>query len=157
MKAVSLNSSEHLGATPRPGLLDGMARRIVLDRLKDLEDGRLAITEGQDRYFFGNMSPGEKLTAAVTVNDARFYGDVAFGGSIGAGESWMQGHWDCNDLVSLVRIMVRNRDLRSWLYPRLARADKDAHCRDSGPPRDASACSGHTAWPRKSQRKTATS
>lgn len=120
MKAVSLNSSEHLGATPRPALMEGLARRIVLGRLRDLEAGRLVITDGKERHVFGNMSPAEDLTAVVTVNDARFYGDIAFGGSIGAGESWMQGYWDCNDLVSLVRIMVRNRDLLDGLEGGLA-------------------------------------
>jgi cyclopropane-fatty-acyl-phospholipid synthase len=120
MKAVSLRSSEHLGGTPRLGLLDGLAKPVVLDQLKDMENGRLVIADGQEQYFFGNMSPGEGLTAAITVNDARFYGDIAFGGSIGAGESWMQGYWDCDDLVSLVRIMVRNRDLLDGMEGGLA-------------------------------------
>jgi len=120
MKAVSLNSSEHLAATPRPGLLDGLARRVVLGKLKGLEAGRLLITDGKERHVFGSASPSEDLTAVITVNDARFYGDIAFGGSIGAGESWMQGHWDCDDLVSLVRIMVRNRDLLDGMEGGLA-------------------------------------
>jgi cyclopropane-fatty-acyl-phospholipid synthase len=36
---------------------------------------------------------------------------VASNGSVGAGEAYMDGLWDCDDLVSLVRILVRNRDL----------------------------------------------
>ena len=31
-------------------------------------------------------------------------------GSVGAAEAYMDGLWDCDDLVALVRILVRNRD-----------------------------------------------
>lgn len=32
-------------------------------------------------------------------------------GSVGVAESYMDGHWVCDDLVTLVRIFVRNRDI----------------------------------------------
>jgi cyclopropane-fatty-acyl-phospholipid synthase len=35
---------------------------------------------------------------------------AALNGSVGAGEAYMDGLWDCDDLVALVRILVRNRD-----------------------------------------------
>lgn len=110
MKAVSLSSDEHLAPTHRPGLLDGLARRLVLGRLTGIEHGVLTIRDAKQQYVFGRSRPDEILAATITVNDDRFYGDIAFGGSIGAAESWMQGYWDCDDLVTLVRIMVRNRD-----------------------------------------------
>jgi len=36
---------------------------------------------------------------------------AALNGSVGAGEAYMDGYWDCDDLVALIRILVRNRDL----------------------------------------------
>jgi len=44
------------------------------------------------------------------VLDPRFYSDVAFGGSIGAGEAWMNGYWTSSDLGALLRILIRNQD-----------------------------------------------
>jgi len=120
MKALSLHSSDHLGVKPRPGLLDGLAKRIVLGQLRGLKNGTLFIRDGQQQQVFGYDQPGQPLTATVTVNDPRFYADIAFGGSIGAGESWMHGCWDCDDLVSLVRLMVRNRDLLDGMEGGLA-------------------------------------
>ncbi|MGD2168001.1 MAG: cyclopropane-fatty-acyl-phospholipid synthase family protein [Gammaproteobacteria bacterium] len=111
MKAVSLTSSEHLAPTPRPGMLDGLARRLLLSRLSGIEQGELTIIDADRQFVFGQPCSGENLEATITVKDGRFYGDIAFGGSIGAAESWMHGYWDCDDLVTLVRIMVRNRDL----------------------------------------------
>lgn len=112
MKAVSLKSEQHLNRSERNGLLDGLARKLVLDgHLKKLSRGSLTIIEGQERHVFGQDSCADEFTATITVNSPRFYGDLAFGGSIGAGEAWMQGYWDCDNLVNLVRLMVRNRQM----------------------------------------------
>lgn len=112
MKSVSLKSETHLNPKARPGILDGLARKLVLkEQLNKLQTGQLIIREGSQEYVFGNKPDKDELTATITVNSARFYGDLAFGGSIGAGEAWMQGYWDCDDLVKLVRLMIRNRQL----------------------------------------------
>lgn len=120
MKAVSLNSNEHLAATPRPGLFNNLARRLLLGKLRGIEHGTVVIAEGQQQHVFGRSSTRESLTATIYVKDPRFYGDLAFGGSIGAAESWMHGFWNCDDLVTLVRIMVRNRDLLDGMEGGLA-------------------------------------
>ena len=112
MKAVSLKSEEHLNRAGRPGLLDGLARRLVLGgQLNKLQKGRLIIREAQQEYVFGQQAAADEFTVTITVKNMRFYGDLAFGGSIGAGEAWMQGYWECDNLVNLVRLMVRNRNM----------------------------------------------
>ena len=98
MKASSLNSEQHLNRSERAGLLDGVARKLVLGgQLNRLTRGRLVIRENQQEYTFGQVQGSDELTATITVNSPRFYGDLAFGGSIGAGEAWMQGYWDCDN------------------------------------------------------------
>jgi cyclopropane-fatty-acyl-phospholipid synthase len=49
-------------------------------------------------------------TVHLTVRDPGFYRAVAMRGSVGAGEAYIDGLWDCDDLVGLVRLLVRNRD-----------------------------------------------
>jgi cyclopropane-fatty-acyl-phospholipid synthase len=112
MKSVSLKSEAHLNTSNRPGMLDGMARKLVLEgQLKQLKKGRLIIRENGQEYIFGKQAEEGEFTATITVNSPRFYGDLAFGGTIGAGEAWMQRYWDCDNLVSLIRIMVQNREM----------------------------------------------
>ncbi|MBO8043920.1 class I SAM-dependent methyltransferase, partial [Pseudomonas aeruginosa] len=52
-----------------------------------------------------------ELHVTVTIDDPGFYRKVAAQGSVGAGESYIQGEWHCDDLVALIRLLVRNRDL----------------------------------------------
>ena len=47
---------------------------------------------------------------AMDIQDPGFYRAMAANGSVGAGEAYMDGPVDCDDLVGLVRILVRNRD-----------------------------------------------
>jgi cyclopropane-fatty-acyl-phospholipid synthase len=46
---------------------------------------------------------------------------VARNGSVGAGESYMDGQWRCDDLVGLIQLLLRNRDLLDGLESGLAR------------------------------------
>jgi len=108
MKCVSLSSPRHLAGTVKPSKLDGVARRIVLRRLDRLEHGDLRLIDGSGRYRFGSRDSGGPAIN-LTVTDPRFYSELAFGGSIGGAEAYMHGFWRCDDLVGLVRLLLRNR------------------------------------------------
>ena len=97
------------GITPKPRFLDRLARRSVLARLGQIRDGMLLLIDGEQTYSFGTESRALPWPITVEIRDARFYGEVAFGGSIGAGEAYMQGYWSTNDLTGLVRLLLRNR------------------------------------------------
>ncbi|MGH8277361.1 MAG: class I SAM-dependent methyltransferase, partial [Steroidobacteraceae bacterium] len=51
-----------------------------------------------------------------------FYRAVAAHGSVGAAQAYMAGDWRCDDLVALVRILVRNRALLDGMERGWARA-----------------------------------
>jgi cyclopropane-fatty-acyl-phospholipid synthase len=111
MKTVSLASPKHLATGPKPGVLDGVARRLVFNQLGRLETGCVQLVEDGYEITFGQPQPEAELSARIEVIDHSFYADIAFAGSIGAGEAYMRGAWQCDDLVSLVRILLRNREV----------------------------------------------
>jgi len=111
MKALAIESLTGAEDTAKPRLLDALARRIVLRRLQALRQGELVILDGDQQMTFGGIGSDQDLRATITVKDPRFYGEIVYGGSIGSGEAWMERYWECDDLVNLVRLMVRNRDL----------------------------------------------
>lgn len=130
MKSISLASERHLSTAQRPGVLDNFARQMVLKQLGRLEIGHLQLLEGESSITFGEADAEAEidLQASIEVLDPSFYSDIAFGGSVGAGEAYMRGAWQCEELVSLVRILLRNRHVlddmekgTAWLTRRIQR------------------------------------
>lgn len=111
MKTLSIGSSEFLEGTRKPSGLDSLARRIVRSRLAEMRHGRLVLCENGREEVFGEAGEDCPLTARLIVNDPRCYSEVAFGGSIGAGEAYIHGYWSTDNLTNVVRIFVRNRDV----------------------------------------------
>jgi len=111
----------------RRGPVQASARRLVLNRLARLTEGELEFVDGDDRRVFGRRTPECDVHARVDVRDASLYPKMAFGGSVGAGESYVDGAWDTDDLTSLVRIFVRNRDVLNGMETGVARLLQPAH------------------------------
>ena len=105
--------------SPRANPIGALARRLVHAHLASQSDGRLRVLEGDDAFDFGD--PRRDVDATITVLDPAFYAEVAFGGSVGAGESYMLGHWRADDLTSVMRLMLRNRHALDALETGLAR------------------------------------
>jgi cyclopropane-fatty-acyl-phospholipid synthase len=116
---VSINGApkvrEHIG------WLDRLARRVLLSAFAKIEYGQLTIVDGDRIHHFGRPGSGLACHVRVTVNDPRFWGEIGFGGSIGAGESYMYRLWECDHLTELVRLFVRNRHVLDRLDGGLAR------------------------------------
>jgi len=104
---------------PRINPLGALARRLVLRRLQALRQGCLQLREGHQRLMFGQA--GSEPAASVTVHDPAFFAELAYGGSVGAGESYMLGQWTTDDLTALMRILLRNRSAMDSLETGLAR------------------------------------
>ncbi len=97
----------------QPGLLDPFLRRRLLQQLAGLRDGALCVRDAWGEVVLGDGAGS--LRAIVTIDDPAFYRAVAAQGSVGAGEAYIRGDWHCDDLVALVRLLVRNRHLLDGL------------------------------------------
>ncbi len=93
-----------------PGRLERWCRGQVLRSLEGLATGSLEIIEGGASVVLGSRN-GSGPHARISVQDPAFWAGVALGGSIGAGESWMDGHWESDDLVEVIRLLVLNREV----------------------------------------------
>jgi len=96
-------------AAAADGLLMRIARKALLARLSRVRDGEIRLNDRNGSQRFGARTARCGLSVTLTVRDDSFYSLAAFGGTVGAGESYIHGHWRCDDLTALVRIMVLNR------------------------------------------------
>ena len=86
--------------------IQAAAARAVHARLEAITEGRLVLHHDGSTTVFGT---GGELTASVTVRSPVFYTRVATGGHIGAGESYVRGEWESDDLTAVIRLIGRNR------------------------------------------------
>jgi cyclopropane-fatty-acyl-phospholipid synthase len=98
------------GRERRAGVLDGVARRVVLRALDRVQIGAIEVLEGDSRWQFGDRDASSEWRATVRVNDPRFYRAVAWGGTLGAGEAYVDGWWTSDALTILIRILIRNEE-----------------------------------------------
>ena len=116
MNTSTADIREELDARPtrsrRMTALERVMQKRLFAVMADLRDCQVTIRDGSDAVVLGTPAadPTQTLHAGIVVHDAAFYRMAALNGSVGAGEGYMDGHWDCDDLVALVRILVRNRD-----------------------------------------------
>jgi cyclopropane-fatty-acyl-phospholipid synthase len=101
-------------APAEPGALDRGLRARLIERLRPLRHGRLVIEDACGRVALGHAD-GAGLCVHVRVDDPALYRALATSGAVGAGESYIRGHWRCDDLVGLMRLLVCNRDLLDGL------------------------------------------
>jgi cyclopropane-fatty-acyl-phospholipid synthase len=111
------------GETLQAPLLDRILRTRLLVALRDMRDCRITIDEDHETSVLGTPagSSGETLHVHIRIHDSTFYRQVGLNGSVGAGEAYMDGLWDCDDLVTLTRILVRNREHLDAMETGLAR------------------------------------
>jgi cyclopropane-fatty-acyl-phospholipid synthase len=87
--------------------MNRLARLIVLRVLREIKGGELTIVDNGERFTFGETLTLRPLKVTVQVRSPRFY-RALLRGSVGLCESYMDGLWECSDLVALTRIAALN-------------------------------------------------
>jgi len=98
-------------------VMQTFGRKLIFGKLTELRHGCLKIREGDQTWQFGRGD----CPIRVEIRDPDFWRAVAFGGSVGAGEAYMEGNWLCDDLTGLVRLLLRNREVLDGMEGGLAR------------------------------------
>ena len=97
-------------------------RQRLIAQMADLKRGRLVLTDALGTVELGTPAgTPTDLVVHMDVLDTGFYRAIAANGSVGAGEAFMDGLWRCDNLVGLIQLLVRNRDLLDGMETGLAR------------------------------------
>ncbi len=126
MKAVLATKQNGLSGDPPAGVLHRLAKRAVLHRLRGISSGSLVIHDHGETHQFGSLDR-YALGATIFVNHPSFYRQVAFGGTIGAGEAYMAGDFECSNLTAAVQLLLRNRPVLDGMDERVTRFTAPVH------------------------------
>jgi cyclopropane-fatty-acyl-phospholipid synthase len=127
MRSSEATISEPFIGNEQSRWLDRLARKAVHKHLRAIEHGEIVLREGKNEYYFGKKTSECGLCVTVNILDMRFYSDIAFAGSVGAGEAYMQGFWTCNNLTTLVRLLLINRHVLDGMDYSLSRLKAPLH------------------------------
>ena len=95
------------------------ARALILGVLKQLHCAGLTLREaGENAVFFGD--PTAPLQGEIEVHNLRAYRRVLLGGSIAAGESYIDGDWTTPNLTTVLQLLAENLKLVDKLEARLS-------------------------------------
>lgn len=84
-----------------------MARRLVFALLAQLRHAGLTLVDSQgETHRFGDET--SDCQAHVLVREPGLYQRLLQGGSIAAGEAYMDGWWDSPDITAVVQVLARN-------------------------------------------------
>ncbi len=97
-------------ADSRPRWWQRALRRRVLERLATLRSGSIRLRERGATLELGDVR-GRLGTVELEVASPEFWTSLACAGGVGAGESFVAGHWSSPDLVRLLRLLVADRDV----------------------------------------------
>lgn len=116
-------TAPHERAHRPPTLVQRALRARVTARLRGLRAGAIRLRDALGDELLG-APRGPLGTVTLDVHDPAFWTELVCSGDIGAGEGWVVGQWSCDDLVRLLSLFVRDRDVllqldRScWSLPR---------------------------------------
>jgi len=91
----------------------------LLKRVSAFNGCALSVIDGAEQLSVGD--PEAELKCTIEVFNPDLWRMATFGGTVGAGESYMEGHWRASSLTTLVQMFVRNRDIMDQLERGTAR------------------------------------
>lgn len=97
-----------------------LAAKLVLGTLSRWRTGALTLAL-PDRTVLqcGDLTAAQRVR--MTIKDWKFFWRALTAGDIGVGESYMEGEWECSDLVALCRLFIRDQsmldDRSAWTLP----------------------------------------
>ena len=107
------HSANRLSELKKSTFLVSIFKNIILKKFKNLKVGYIHITDGKEVYEFGDKK--SELQSKINILSSEFYVFLGSGGLLGVTEAYTAGFWRADDIVTLIRIMIRNSHIMKQL------------------------------------------
>ena len=106
-----------------PNWLTRMLSSTILDRLRTIKGGWVRLHWQGTQHILGETGhPSRPID--MHIHDDRFFMTLATRGSIGAAESYMDGHWTTSDLEGALYLVLNNYEMLETMEGGLANLSK---------------------------------
>ena len=101
--------ADHAASLEKTTFLASIFKKGVMNKFKHLRHGSIKILEGDEILSFGDSESDDKVT--VTIHSNEFYVFLGSGGVTGVAEAYMAGYWTADNLVLLLQIVLKNKNI----------------------------------------------
>lgn len=95
------------------------ARQRCINLLQRLDDSCITLIDPLGQVECGDTNA--QLRCTLSMHSMKSYRHIAFGGTNGSAQAYIDEHWSVDDLTTLIRIFARNRDTLATLDSGLAK------------------------------------
>ena len=99
--------AEKIKTPTKATFLTSVFKNGLKKKLSHLNVGCISVVDGEDKFSFGDTD--SELQVNVQVHSQEFYVMTGSGGAMGIAEAYILGYWTSDDVVMLMRIILKNR------------------------------------------------
>ena len=101
--------AEKIKTPTKATFLTSVFKNGLKKKLSHLNVGCISVVDGEDKFSFGDTD--SELQVNVQVHSQEFYVMTGSGGAMGIAEAYILGYWTSDDVVMLMRIILKNRSI----------------------------------------------
>ena len=101
--------AEKIKTPTKTTFLTSVFKNGLKKKLSHLNVGCIIVVDGEDKFSFGDTD--SELQVNVQVHSQEFYVMTGSGGAMGIAEAYILGYWTSDDVVMLMRIILKNRSI----------------------------------------------
>lgn len=110
---MSVETSQFESRSQSLSQIDKLAKKFLFSVLDKMQDACLVIEEAGTETVLGQVSA--ELRAKVEIVNPATYKKVLLGGSIAAGEAYIEGWWTSPDLTKVIQVLGREQGVQDKL------------------------------------------
>ena len=99
-------AANRINSLKKPTLLSAVFKKIILKKFKNLQFGYIHLTDGAESYSYGDNS--SEMKVEMEILSSEFYVFLGSGGLLGVTEAYTAGYWRADDIVILIRLIIKN-------------------------------------------------
>ena len=99
-------AANRINTLKKPTLLSAVFKKIILKKFKNLQFGYIHLTDGDEYYSYGDNS--SEMKVEMEILSSEFYVFLGSGGLLGVTEAYTAGYWRADDIVTLIRLIIKN-------------------------------------------------
>ncbi|MFT7052622.1 MAG: cyclopropane-fatty-acyl-phospholipid synthase [Psychromonas sp.] len=99
--------------------IDQFSKKILVSILGKMQQACLLLVDQQQEIILGD--PKANLKGKIVIKNSKTYRKILFGGSVAAGESYIQGWWSSPDLTKVIQVLGREQGVQDEIEKRVAK------------------------------------